>query len=674
MGKTREDGVGNGQAAWNALEKKYNSNTKEARRAYHEYLHNAKMKSGDDPDDFLYTMDGYRERLKDMGQPVPDERYEDIILQALPAEYERVRTASYERRDFHLADIRRMMSALYIDCLSRLNNSLLVAGRGCHAGDWGRQQHHQVSLLRKSGTPPEKLCRLDSVPVQRRKSANDSFNTVRALERKAGGGSKSMWCSFHKSTTHSDETCRRQQQQMGNSGSANWANQGSDYPAVLTASDPPLGSNIKEQGISFAAVEVPTREELSKEQSFWPSGPTGEAVASFDTSGLFSGFEGATSEEATNSGAQARGTRTHITDTLTTLTRALVLAVMLHYVWLTLGSSPYNRVASTNTNGQPETFGGSTDAEDGLALAAVPAAEKWNRGSNSLVSVMVDSGVSGHYFDDALIPGLRYRLDNYQALAIRRWITTAGGHQLKEAGQGLPRGHSIDAEGVKRLTQLSVLAGPDAGWGLFSVKQDGALSGEKSLSGTSECGKPREQPASLGEASPAGGAPQDGALEHPEQPMSSSCEHVEAPFARPLPLQHHGPSRHQVTPEATRAGNATQSIKERNDNDCTRLVENATDSTLSQLRRLGLYTEAFLTDIAHQTDGAESVVEYACAATNDQMYSVEEETEIVPNTFEEATITGSRWVYKINAEKSIAGACGAGTPVVIAARHRDLRP
>ena len=45
-------------------------------------------------------------------------------------------------------------------------------------------------------------------------------------------------------------------------------------------------------------------------------------------------------------------------------------------------------------------------------------------------------------------------------------------------------------------------------------------------------------------------------------------------------------------------------------------------------------------------------MEYACATTNDQMYSVGEDTEVVPNTFEEATITGSRWVYKINAEKS----------------------
>ena len=122
IGKTREDGVGNGQAAWSALKEKYNSYTKEARRAYHEKLHSTKMKSGDDPDDFLYTMDGFRERLEDMSQPVPEERYENIIIEALPAEYKRVRTASYEKRDFHLADIRRMMSALYIDYLSRPSN------------------------------------------------------------------------------------------------------------------------------------------------------------------------------------------------------------------------------------------------------------------------------------------------------------------------------------------------------------------------------------------------------------------------------------------------------------------------------------------------------------------------------------------------------------------------
>ena len=110
-----------------------------------------------------------------------------------------------------------------------------------------------------------------------------------------------MWCSFHKSTTHSDETCRTLQQQLGNNGSTNCANQESHYSAVLTSSDPPPGSNIEEQGISFAAVEVPTRDEPSKEESFWPSGPTGEAVASFDTSGVFSGFVGTTSENTESS-------------------------------------------------------------------------------------------------------------------------------------------------------------------------------------------------------------------------------------------------------------------------------------------------------------------------------------------------------------------------------------
>ena len=350
---------------------------------------------------------------------------------------------------------------------------------------------------------------------------------------------------------------------------------------------------------------------------------------------------------------QAPGTRTHITDTLRTLARALVMAVMLHYIWLTLGSFLYNRVASANTNRQPETFGGITNAEDRSALAAVLATEKRNRGSNRLVSVMVDSGASGHYFDDALIPRLKYRLDNYQVLAVRRWITTAGRHQLEEDGLGLLRGHFIGAQGLKCLTRLSVLAGPDVGRDLFSFKQDGALSGGESLSRTSESGEPQEQPASLGEKSPAGGVLQDGVLEHSGQLMSPSCEHVEAPLAGPLPLQHHGPSRHHVTPATMRAGNATQSIKERNDNDCIHLVEIATDSTLSHLRKLRLYTEAFFMDITHQTDEAESVVKYACAATNVQMYSAGEETEVFPKTFEEATMIGSRWVYKINAENSI---------------------
>ena len=192
-----------------------------------------------------------------------------------------------------------MMNALYIDCLSRLKNSPLVAGRGvamqatggddstikCHyCGNLGHRQKNCVAWIMaqcKGGN--QQTTR--STPLGRWK-------------REAGGDGKPMCCSVHKSTTHSDETYRRQQQQMGNNGSANCANQESDYPAVLTISDPPPGSNIDEQGISSVAVEASATEEPSKQQSFWPFGPTGGAVASFATSRLLSGFEGATSQLA----------------------------------------------------------------------------------------------------------------------------------------------------------------------------------------------------------------------------------------------------------------------------------------------------------------------------------------------------------------------------------------
>ena len=124
---------------------------------------------------------------------------------------------------------------------------------------------------------------------------------MRALEKESGKRCQANVVLVPKSTTHSDEACRILQQQLGNNGSENCANQGSDYPVVLTASDPPPSSNIEEQGISFAAVEVPTRAEPSQEESFWPFGPTGKAVASFDNSRFFRGFGGATSENTENS-------------------------------------------------------------------------------------------------------------------------------------------------------------------------------------------------------------------------------------------------------------------------------------------------------------------------------------------------------------------------------------
>ena len=87
------------------------------------------MSPSQDSDNYLYHMDSCRDRLVcDPPEGPTDRQYEDIILQALPSEYERIRQTHLERRDFDLADIRRMMAAIYADNLSCSESSKGIAG------------------------------------------------------------------------------------------------------------------------------------------------------------------------------------------------------------------------------------------------------------------------------------------------------------------------------------------------------------------------------------------------------------------------------------------------------------------------------------------------------------------------------------------------------------------
>ena len=101
-----------------------------------------RMRPGHDPDDYSYHMDSCRHRLNACDPPegLTDRQYEGIILQALPSEYDRIRQAHLERRDFGLADIRRMMAAICADNLSRSESSKGITGRGVamQAVDRGR--------------------------------------------------------------------------------------------------------------------------------------------------------------------------------------------------------------------------------------------------------------------------------------------------------------------------------------------------------------------------------------------------------------------------------------------------------------------------------------------------------------------------------------------------------
>ena len=84
--------------AWKALAETYSGHTKEARKACQEKFINTKTKPGQDPDDLFFVLDEGRDLLEESRQTVHDERYEDIIFQVLPSEYERLRNARYVRQ------------------------------------------------------------------------------------------------------------------------------------------------------------------------------------------------------------------------------------------------------------------------------------------------------------------------------------------------------------------------------------------------------------------------------------------------------------------------------------------------------------------------------------------------------------------------------------------------
>ena len=131
------------------------------------------------------------------------------------------------------------------------------------------------------------------------------------------------------------------------------------------------------------------------------------------------------------------------------------------------------------------------------------------------------------------------------------------------------------------------------------------------------------------EGATPGGEPTDGilqevVLEPQEQEVSPAGASLEAPLAGSQPLQQQGHSRLEATPAVTRAGTAAQSFVRRNAHnrsDSAHLAAIATGPALSELRRLRLYTKETLPDIAHETYGADSAVEYAYAATTIQSCS-----------------------------------------------------
>ena len=129
-GKTLDEGSGHGQRAWVALREKFDGCSREALRAEHAKMNSARMNPGQDSDKFLYELNTRCERLNacDPPEEPTGRQLEDIISQALPPEYERIRTSHLETPDFGIGDIRRMTSAIYAANLACSSSTTDIAG------------------------------------------------------------------------------------------------------------------------------------------------------------------------------------------------------------------------------------------------------------------------------------------------------------------------------------------------------------------------------------------------------------------------------------------------------------------------------------------------------------------------------------------------------------------
>ena len=187
----------------------------------HRELETVKMRSDEEPDDFLYKKDRCRDRLNSVTpkEGPSDRRYEDIILQCLPPEYDRVRQTHFEREDCNLADIRRMMSKIYADNLARSHSdsSRGIAGRGVAMRATGQNLSKiNCYYCNKFGYYKNDCADFKAAHQQngrRRQRKHKRRGGHQPDQPKAGGqhqqrGEGKMWFSYHKTTIHNGADCR----------------------------------------------------------------------------------------------------------------------------------------------------------------------------------------------------------------------------------------------------------------------------------------------------------------------------------------------------------------------------------------------------------------------------------------------------------------------------------
>eukprot|EP00903_Cladosiphon_okamuranus_P019283 g17724.t1 len=200
---------GNGQAAWEALNARFDGCTQEARRACHRELFNLKHVAGGDPIDFFSKACELKLRLATLGEPVSDNVYLDITLSGLTSapEFHFIREMHYREEFTSVEDVQDTATRFFVDQQSRKTAGPAVSGRGAAMAASRSDQCNRC----KGYGHFERDCPTPAPPPSSR-AGNAGKGKKPRKKRGVGGTGESKWCSLHRTRTHSDAECKAQHQ------------------------------------------------------------------------------------------------------------------------------------------------------------------------------------------------------------------------------------------------------------------------------------------------------------------------------------------------------------------------------------------------------------------------------------------------------------------------------
>lgn len=181
---------GNGQAAFEELRSNYDKVTDQVLRATMEELVNTTMEPMQNPDDYFNKKHLLRHRAEKMGETVSDRWFKDICVTGFSDDYKDVKMMMYRDSTFDIDQMQSTMRNIFIDEQSRSGTKGRIAGRG-------------VAMTTTTSSSAEIVYHLCKEP------GHIKNKKVKESKRNSGGGS-GKWCSFHRSSTHSNDECYMQ--------------------------------------------------------------------------------------------------------------------------------------------------------------------------------------------------------------------------------------------------------------------------------------------------------------------------------------------------------------------------------------------------------------------------------------------------------------------------------